>query len=265
MSEIECPLSVADRTDLVGTLYYEHGEDLSIGTYGTDYVMAALCITLGLSLMTIKRPEKDMHVLATRLMGMSLFVEAGADLCGAYFHQFYHPAHDSHFRLVWSLTMTLLLALGWLRGCASIVLLSNHTTRRLAMLSTAALAGLLVGTVWVMNAPFLIFAVCAVLAPTVGLVASMVAHRQSGTQRLCAMNGAVALVLTLASAYVHGAGAGPCATPCPVDCPYFAPNLNHNGVLHVLQMIDITLLSLNWRSFHACAPVESAPTQKKSK
>jgi hypothetical protein len=247
-----CSIPTEELTDVMGTIYYQEGEDNSIGTWLTSYTNSVVCIVMASLVGNTNEQHYTKHNKETRVFyALGLIFLAVAHAFAGIYHAYYAGLSSNTIANMWAsgvaAACTIMHVALWLMCSVSIKPCFSAQSLDTVYLAIA-ICGL--GAATVSLAVNLSMAVLVLIAgvPWGSLLvcSSLYAANKKVNRKLgLAITRIVAgFFLALIGGGVQQTYASACETHCPTKCPFPVHMLNNNGVAHLLQMASIVLFTL---------------------
>lgn len=243
--------------DAYGAIYFEYGDDNSIGCWSTNYLVGG--ILLGLCMWLVRGHElSQLHPARWSYTAATLSIALSISISGIYHQVCTNP--EGCRRPVWALgTIFQGLSGAFLFiGTQRLVTQANQVTKtqKMVYIIFPLFCAVLGGVTSIL--PFVVGAALFSFLPVITYTSVFL--RNLGCPNFCPCplpafydvykNSKVFLLFIsgflfwLIAALVQVSLGSACSKPCPTDCPLPVPNFNHNALFHILLVPGYVLMAL---------------------
>lgn len=260
--EDKCPLSRETLTDWTGDVYYAYASDGTFTTWFTDLLWWPMMTFFAWALWK-KSTTYESNRARMYGIGSTFFIGVAAAM-GAWHHAFCYDLAQTCFLISWGSVGTAIMISGGCCYCSAMYLVTKDQVTPFTSIMEALLmiVFLYLGVVnYFSHRPFFLIGVLGNVLPQVVtfLVVTYYAFVDKIGFRfkdwLIYLGG---FAIHMLGVYLNVTTSAACGVPCPVDCPLPVPNLNHNGLCHITEILGAPLIFFAQKSLYSA--VESAST-----
>lgn len=252
-----CTLTEEELTDWSGDVYYRFASDSSFVTWFTDVLW---CVEMWYLASLLWKKGMTWEQDRARMYGIGTTIVIGfAAFWGFIHHCYCYDDKEACFLQTWGSVSVSCMSSGAMAILSGVYMLTQNKVNIITMILEICL---LLGFTYIgmLNyfemRPFIIVGLFGNVFPQIFLFICLgvlyLARRSFGitVEGKIVVNYLVGFSIHMLGVAISLKYSGPCGNTCPIDCVLPVPHVNHNGLMHVTEMLGAVPIALATAKVH---------------